>query len=91
MNTKITRAALVASALIMSSGMAVAGSCTEEPQDKWLKEDEMKGKILEMGYKIDVFKVDGTCYEIYGENKDGKKVEVYFNPVTAAVVEEEVE
>lgn len=91
MNTTMIRMAVVAGALMMSSGMALAGSCTEEPQDKWLKEEDMKAKILEMGYKIDVFKVDGTCYEIYGHNKDGKKVEVYFNPVTAAVVEEEVE
>ena len=82
---------LVAAFLLGSGGAALAESCTQEAQDKWLKEDDMKAKILAMGYKIDVFKVDGTCYEIYGLNKDGKKVEVYFNPVTAEVVEEEIE
>ena len=29
------------------------------------------------GYKIKKFKVDGNCYEIYGHNKEGKKVEIY--------------
>lgn len=65
--------------------------CTKEPKDKWLTEDAMKAKIAELGYTFEVFKVEGNCYEIYGKNKDGKEVEVYFNPVTAEVVEEEVE
>ena len=82
---------MIAASLLGFSGAALAESCTKDPQDKWLKEEDMKAKILAMGYKIDVFKIDGTCYEIYGQNKDGKKVEVYFNPVTAEVVEEEIE
>lgn len=28
---------------------------------------------------------------IYGKNKDGKEVEVYFNPVDGSIVKEEVE
>ena len=45
-----------------------------------------------MGYKdIRTFKVtDGNCYEIYGYNKDGKKAEVYFNPVTAEIVTQKI-
>ena len=37
------------------------------------------------GYEIRKFKEPGTCYEIYGK-KDGKDVEVYFNPVDGSVV-----
>jgi len=88
---KLVYTTLIGTCLLVSGGAALADSCTTEPQDKWLKEEDMKAKILAMGYKIDVFKIDGTCYEIYGQNKDGKKVEVYFNPVTAEIVEEEVE
>jgi hypothetical protein len=51
----------------------------------------MKAKATELGYKAEVFKVEGNCYEIYGYNKDGNQVEVYFNPVSGAVVEEEIE
>jgi hypothetical protein len=44
-----------------------------------------------VGYKINKFKQPGTCYEIYGTNKEGKKVEVYFNPVDASIVKEEID
>ncbi len=67
---------------------AAAPTCTKEPQSKWLPETEMKAKIAAMGYTIDRFLVSGSCYEIYGRNKAGKKAEVYFNPVDAKIVKE---
>ena len=42
-------------------------------------------------YKIAKFKVDGNCYEIYGTNKDGKKVEIYFDTRSLDVVKAEIE
>ena len=53
----------------------------------------MKQKIAEMGFKdIKVFKTTRSgCYEIYGYNADGRKAEVYFNPVTGEIVEENVD
>jgi hypothetical protein len=89
---KSLSAPVAAVALLVSAVPALAGpDCTKEPQDKWLSEEAMKAKIGEMGYKIDVFKIEDSCYEIYGYNKDGKQVEVYFNPVSGDVVEEEIE
>lgn len=66
-------------------------SCTEQPKDKWMTEADFKKKVEGQGYKINKFKQPGSCYEIYGLNKDGKKVEVYFNPVDASVVKEEID
>lgn len=77
-------------ALLAAAPAALAGPrCSEEPRSAWLSEDAMKAKIADMGYKdIRAFKVtSGNCYEIYGYDKDGKKAEVYFNPVTGAIVE----
>jgi hypothetical protein len=83
---------LAAAAMLAAVTPALASpACTKEPKDKWLSEDAMKAKATELGYKAEIFKVEGNCYEIYGYNKDGSQVEVYFNPVTGAVVEEEVE
>ena len=49
----------------------------------------MTAKIGEMGYSYRVFKVPaGNCYEIYGRNKSGERIEVYFHPITGKVVEE---
>jgi len=49
----------------------------------------MKAKIAELGYKYRIFKVTtGNCYEIYGQDKAGQRIEVYFHPITGNVVEE---
>lgn len=61
-------------------------TCTDQPKDKWMTEEDFKKKVEELGYKIKKFKQPGTCYEIYGTDKDGKKVEIYFNPVDASIV-----
>jgi len=79
----------IAGVLALLSSLSVAGyaqaspKCTSEPQEKWLTEAAMKEKIAEMGYKaIRVFKkTTSGCYEIYGYTAEGKKAEVYFNPV----------
>lgn len=67
-----------------------ATECTKEPKDKWQDQKAFEEK-LKKEYKIKVFKVTkGNCYEIYGWNKEGKKVEIYFNPVTGEKVKEEI-
>ena len=70
---------------IMGHALA-AVDCTKEPKEKWKAEADFK-KELEATYKIKKFKVtSGNCYEIYGWNKAGKRVEIYFNPVTGEIV-----
>lgn len=86
------RFALTGFALVLGSGVALADAdCPQAPKDKWLSEADMKKKVADLGYTANVFKVSGNCYEIYGKNKDGKEVEVYFNPVDGSIVKEEVE
>ncbi|HEY8269940.1 MAG TPA: PepSY domain-containing protein [Pseudobdellovibrionaceae bacterium] len=82
--------------LILASLVSLVGfsayakkNCTEQPKDKWMKEADFKKKMEDQGYKISKFKQPGSCYEIYGTNKEGKKVEIYFNPVDASIVKEE--
>jgi hypothetical protein len=78
--------ALIAAALLANT--AFAGPTCNVPQDKWMKEGDFKAKLEAEGYKIKTFKVtNGKCYEIYGFDKAGKKVEIYFDPSTAAVLE----
>lgn len=86
---KIRHIAVVTAALLFA-GAAVAGpQCTDAPQSEWKSQDVMKQELTDQGYTIDKFKVtDGNCYEIYGEDKDGVKVEIYFNPVSGEAVEE---
>lgn len=86
----IIRRLVIAATLIILAGPAFAGpTCTSEPKAKWMGENDMKAKLTAQGYKFKVFKVtSGNCYEIYGRDQKGKRVEIYFHPVTGAVVEE---
>ncbi|MFB0935127.1 MAG: PepSY domain-containing protein [Propionivibrio sp.] len=75
-------------AATLFAGAAIAGPSCSVPQDKWMKEADFKSHIESQGYQIKTFKVSkGKCYEIYGFDKAGKKVEIYFDPQTAAVLE----
>lgn len=62
--------------------------CTNEPKEKWMQEEAFKKKVEAEGYKISKFKQPGTCYEIYGTDKNGKKVEIYFNPVDGSIAKQ---
>lgn len=80
---------LVMALVSLMSAAALAGAkCPEAPKEKWMPEDKMKERLVSEGYKIKVFKVDGNCYELYGWDKEGKKVEIYFNPVDGSIVKE---
>ncbi|HEX8214054.1 MAG TPA: PepSY domain-containing protein [Allosphingosinicella sp.] len=83
--------------IIVVVALGVAGcsggdpNCTTEPKSAWMSEAAMQARVTELGYKANVFKVSGNCYEIYGTDKEGRDVEVYFNPVTGEVVKSEIE
>lgn len=65
----------------------MADVCTSAPRSEWLPEDEMKLLAQHRGYRIKTFKVaNNSCYEVYGFDRDNRIVEVYFNPVTARLV-----
>lgn len=62
--------------------------CTDQPKTNWISQDKMKKIIDRSGYRVEIFKVTaGNCYEIYGWNHAGDKIEVYYNPVNGKMVE----
>ena len=78
---------LLALSLVGVCGMASAATQCNAPKDKWMSEADFKAKATAMGFEIMKFKVSsGNCYEIYGKDKTGQKVEIYFDPATMAEV-----
>ena len=78
--------------LLAASGIALASPACNAPKEKWIPEAAFKKDLQAKGYQIKNFKVtSGNCYEIYGTNKAGKKVEIYFDPETAKVLKSEGE
>ena len=82
-----------AACLALSAPLSALASakCPAYPKSEWMKEADAKAKIEAQGYTINKFKVDGNCYEIYGKNKEGKKVEIYYDAKTLEPVKSEIE
>ncbi len=88
------RIKLALGALLLSAASAASAAplCTKAPQSRWISPAVMKARIAKMGYsKVKVFQVADSCYEIYAVRKDGRRAEVYFNPVSGAVVQSNVD
>ena len=81
--------AIAAFPLLLSAPAFAKKSCTKEPKSRWMSEEAFKKKATEEGYKIRKFKQPGSCYEIYGTDKTGAEVEIYFNPVDGSIVRKE--
>jgi hypothetical protein len=71
------------------SNAQAAADCKKHPKEEWIKEADMKKRLETEGYKIKKFKVDGNCYEIYGWDKNGKRVEIYFDTKDGSIVKSE--
>ncbi|MGQ5523836.1 PepSY domain-containing protein [Chitinimonas sp. PSY-7] len=73
-------------ACIVAASALASPECTKEPKSKWMSDTKLQQKLKAEGYLVKKFKTAGNCYEIYGQDKAGRKVEIYFNPVTGEVV-----
>lgn len=86
------RKTLTLTAMILAVGATAPAfaeedaNCTVEPRDKWISADDAKAQAEDQGYQVRRVKVEGSCYEIYGFDKDKAQVEVLMNPVSGKVV-----
>ena len=90
MRRLVVAAALCLTATVPMDAWAKA-DCRAYPKTEWMSEADARARLAAQGFAISVFKVDGNCYEIYGKNKDGKKVEIYYDAKTLDVVKSEIE
>lgn len=80
--------ALAGTAALFSLGAVAAPVCTKAPQTQWMPQQTLKDRLVKEGYTINRFLVSGTCYEIYGKDKAGKSVEIYFDPTDGHIVKQ---
>ena len=76
-------ACLAASQLSFATGIM---TCESGDQSNWKTQAELRTEVKENGWEVRHIKVDGGCYELYGQNPDGKRVEAYFDPITLEVL-----
>ncbi len=80
-------AVTAAVAALFSVGAAEASDakCTPAPQAQWRTIDDAKAALVAQGFDVVSVKIENSCYEAYAR-KDGRKVEVYVDPMSLAVV-----
>lgn len=74
-----TAAALGAAAPALATGKM---TCDAGPQDGWKSQAQLEASLTKQGWQVRKSKVDGGCYEVYGTDPEGNRVEAYFHPVT---------
>lgn len=89
MNTRAIRFAAALALSGLSFGALAStydGECTDQPQSKWLSTADVKARVEAQGYSVGKVKTGGSCYEVYARDKNGKRIELFVNPVNASVV-----
>lgn len=84
---KTFRLMLAASALPLALALAAPAAATGKmtcnaPQAKWKSMAALQQNLKRQGWQVRKAKVDGGCYEVYGTDPKGNRVEAYFHPVT---------
>ena len=80
--------------LLFASPLALAAEpqCTQADKSTWQDAEKFQAQLRDQGYEIKKFKITkGNCYEIYGHDKDNRKVEIYYDPVSGKPVKEKVQ
>ena len=57
-------------------------TCEAVERSKWLTREAMTRKLTAEGWRVRFMKEDGGCWEVYGTNPEGQRVEAYFHPST---------
>jgi hypothetical protein len=81
---------VAATSLLVGSAAFADTQCTDTPQSSWMSQADMLRQLADTGYTIERFQVTrGDCYKMHGWDRDGKRVEMSFDPVDGRVVKME--
>jgi hypothetical protein len=86
---RIVRATLSMAVFAIAASSAQAtglAECDSGPREGWQPQAKLEKMLVDEKWKVRRIKVDGGCYEVYGINHKGERVEAYFHPVTLAPV-----
>ena len=83
------RALTVLTLLALSDAARADTECARHDRSTWIPESQFREQMKRQGVQITKFRITpGNCYEIYGFDRDGRKLEIYYDPVDARPVEE---
>lgn len=83
------RPILIAVALLGSAFSAHAKDlCKAGPESGWQPKEALEKKLKDEGIEVKRIKIDDGCYEVYGKDARGAKIERFFHPVSFAFVKD---
>ena len=82
------KATVFALLVLVASGASATGvaTCDSGAKESWQSQEKLTAILKQKGWEVRRIKVDGNCYEVYGMNEKGERVEAYFHPRTFAPV-----
>lgn len=76
-------ASLLGAMVVATPALAHEERCEAIPKAEWKPQAELTRKLTDGGWKeVRRVKIENGCYEVYGTDEKGGKVEVFFHPVT---------
>lgn len=78
---------IVACIALVFAGWAMAAQECNVPKDQWMKEADFRMVLRRQGYLIKTVKIAHGCYEVYGLDPWGRRIQIYFNPATGVPLE----
>jgi len=92
MSKRVT--AVIPAALVLLGGVAVTSpafadeeKCPDRAASEWMSQEAITAKAKDLGYDVRKIKKEDGCWEVKGYDKNGKRIEAYFDPATGEVVE----
>lgn len=83
------RTALGGLLLLGATPLLADTDCARPDRSAWMPESQFRAQMKRLGVQITKFRITpGHCYEIYGFDAAGRKLEIYYDPVDARPVEE---
>ena len=81
--------ALLAALLATSTSVLAHGDvkCQKHPKEEWKPHTDLQRKLERDGWQIRRMEKTDSCYEVYGKDPQGKRVEAFFDPKTFDRVE----
>jgi len=85
----LTRSLLGGLLLLGATPVLADTDCARPDRSAWMPESQFRERMKRQGVQITKFRITpGNCYEIYGFDSDGRKLEIYYDPVDALPVTE---
>ena len=83
-DTPMRRAAFAACAFAFCAAAHAHGDvqCDAPPKAEWKPQMELHKQLTEQGWRVRQVKTYNNCYEVYGLDDKGARVEAFFHPKT---------